>query len=295
MNSGYPKRDRCHAHRITRLLFKSCAAQTLGHQAVCLVVHVAHTEDASRYQGPVRFWNSQLMETLGFKSPKQLTGARSKAVEAGWLYYERSNDRSVGHYWTLIPVAVTRFDDQPIEPISHSILHSDSRSDNGKHSDNGKDMFSESGTHSGMHCGTRSGKPSNPYPFPYPNTSSTNVDGVGVKRKQKNNRREYTSAFEQWWNFYPRKAAKPAAARHFAAAVAQVQDEHHLTQQAALDWLVEQTKKFADAKRDTPIDLIPHPATWLNQDRFNDLEPSQGGSNSDPYADLEYIQAGAAR
>ncbi|MEP3929525.1 MAG: phage replication protein, partial [Rhodopirellula bahusiensis] len=103
MITKYPSRQSHHAHKLTRLLFKGCAAQSIGHHAVCLVIHIAHTEDAARYQGPVRFWNSQLMEVLGFKSPKQLNNARDAATKAGWLVYNRANDRSVGHYWTSIP------------------------------------------------------------------------------------------------------------------------------------------------------------------------------------------------
>ncbi len=64
----YPERESHYAHRLTRLVFKSCAAQSIGHHACMLIIHIAHTEDAARYQGPVRFWNSQLSEVLGFKS-----------------------------------------------------------------------------------------------------------------------------------------------------------------------------------------------------------------------------------
>ncbi|XZE21806.1 hypothetical protein SH449x_001713 [Pirellulaceae bacterium SH449] len=113
----YPPREAFYAHRFTRLLFKSCAAQAIGQDAVLLVIHIAHTEDAARYQGPVRFWNSQLNEVLGFRSPKSLNNARSKAVQAGWLVYSRKNDRSDGLYFTTIPKHVLAFDDEPIEPV----------------------------------------------------------------------------------------------------------------------------------------------------------------------------------
>jgi hypothetical protein len=117
-NKTKPSREPFYAHRLTRLLFKSCAAQSIGQDAVLLIIHIAHTEDAARYQGPVRFWNSQLNEVLGFRSPKTLNNARSRAVEAGWLHYERKHDRADGQYWTMIPRSVQRFDDQPIEPRS---------------------------------------------------------------------------------------------------------------------------------------------------------------------------------
>ncbi len=116
MSNSYPAREPFYAHRYTRLLFKSCAAQSIGQDAVLLVIHIAHTEDAARYQGPVRFWNSQLNEVLGFRSPKTLNNARSKAVNSGWLSYHRKNDRADGVYWTTIPRSVLAFDDEPIEP-----------------------------------------------------------------------------------------------------------------------------------------------------------------------------------
>ena len=117
-----------------------------------LVIHIAHTEDAARYQGPVRFWNSQLSEVLGFKSPKQLNEARRHAIESGWLHYERKHDRADGLYWTLIPKRVERFDDEPIEEMIHSA--------NGKETN----FYSEFGTGSG----TGSGKPPIPNPNPNP-------------------------------------------------------------------------------------------------------------------------------
>jgi hypothetical protein len=122
----YPARDKYYAHKLTRLLFKSCAAQSIGQDAVLLIIHIAHTEDAARYQGPVRFWNSQLNEVLGFRSPKSLNNARSKAVNAGWLVYSRKNDRADGLYFTTIPKNVIAFDDEPIEPVPVSVPSTES-------------------------------------------------------------------------------------------------------------------------------------------------------------------------
>lgn len=113
--SRYPKRTSHFAHKLTRLLFKSCAAQDIGRDACLLVVHIAHTEDAARYCGPVRFWNSQLVETMGFSGNKKLGEARDKAVAAGWLHYERQSNRKVGFYWTMIPDTLTELSDAPIE------------------------------------------------------------------------------------------------------------------------------------------------------------------------------------
>ncbi|OYP38904.1 hypothetical protein [Rhodopirellula sp. MGV] len=170
----YPKnRGAFFAHRLVRVLFKSCAIQDIGHHAATLIIHIAHTEDSARYQGAIRFWNSQLMDVLGFKSPKQLNAARNAAVESGWLHYERESGRKVGRYWTTIPPEVSQFDDSPIEPI-HSESGTNSGMNNGtnsgKLSESGKVIHSESGTH----CGMQSGKPSIPIPYPEHTGARTN-------------------------------------------------------------------------------------------------------------------------
>jgi len=170
----YPKRDSHHAHRITRLLFKSCACQEIGAHAALLVIHIAHTEDAVRYQYPVRFWNGQLMALFGWNSPKQLTEARRRAIEAGWLHYEREGNRQVGRYWTLIPEMVEAFSDAPIEPINYSENGMNGGTNNGNVSENGKVIHSENGTISGMIHGMNSGKTS--IPIPNPTTSATTIE-----------------------------------------------------------------------------------------------------------------------
>ncbi len=88
-----------------------------GHYATLLIIHIAHTEDAARYRGPVRFWNSQLVETLGLPSDRALRTAIRKAVEFGVLHFERRSNRQVGNYFVKIPPDWEGLDDSPIEPI----------------------------------------------------------------------------------------------------------------------------------------------------------------------------------
>jgi hypothetical protein len=118
VESNYPNRPAFFAHRFTRLLFKSCAAQAIGHHAVLLAIHVAHTEDAARYRGPVMFWNSQLVETLGLSSDRALRLARERCETAGLLRYQRGTNRQVGRYWVTIPAEWEVLDDSPIESSS---------------------------------------------------------------------------------------------------------------------------------------------------------------------------------
>jgi len=129
MSDSYPNRgSKCLAHKVTRLLFKSCAVLDIGHHAVLLVIHVAHQEDAARYRGPVRFWNRELQDTLGFNA-NQLNNARKRAVAAGWFHYERAGGktRSIGRYWVMIPPDCQDLDDSPvgdIETIHHPSVKS---------------------------------------------------------------------------------------------------------------------------------------------------------------------------
>ena len=259
--NDYPTRPPFFAHRLTRLLFKSCALQELGSHAVLLIIHIAHTEDAARYQGPVKFWNSQLSEVLGFKSPKQLNNARSAAIDAGWLHYERSNDRSVGYYWTKLPDGVKRFDDEPIEPLT---LFSES----GKHSENG----THCGTRCGTHSGTRRGKPSNPVPDPVPNTATAVAAANGKSRKAKKIKaRTYSEKFERFWSVYWNKRNKASAADAFPAAIARIIDDASLPpadDEAAVGWLVSRTRAYHRQRDETADNL--HASTYLNQDRFLD-------------------------
>lgn len=71
--------------------------------------------------------------------------------------------------------------------------------------------------------------------------------------------------FDRFWAAYPRKTAKGKARVAFARARTKVTLERML---AALAWQREQTAWLQDGGR-----FIPHPATWLNQERWDD-EPS---------------------
>ena len=178
MAKHYPKRDRFFAHKFTRRLRKSCAAMDIGRDACLLLTYVAHTEDAARYSGPVRFWNDQLSNVLGFNSPKQLVNARTKAVEGGWLVYSRHHNRGVGRYWVTIPKQFDDLDDSLIEEVDDELLsnhsaggtnqevnHSTNRSDNGmkkgRKAERKRDELRNE-------KGTKSGTPSNPIPNPDP-------------------------------------------------------------------------------------------------------------------------------
>lgn len=165
---NYPCRDSHFAHRFVRLLQKSCAAQDIGQTACLLLVYIAHTEDAARYSGPVRFWNEQLMSVMGFKSPKQLNDARQRAVDAGWLAYERNGNREVGRYFVIVPAGFEGLDDRLIED-NRSVNHSENGMNSGTNSGKRKERIAERiGDELRNEKVTESGKPSIPNPNPNP-------------------------------------------------------------------------------------------------------------------------------
>jgi hypothetical protein len=69
--------------------------------------------------------------------------------------------------------------------------------------------------------------------------------------------------FSEFYDVFPRKAAKKAAARAFLKAVKEGAKPAHLIAMARL---------FAELKAGTDPQFIPMPATWLNQGRFDDEE-----------------------
>lgn len=115
-STAYPRRPPFFAHRFVRLLFRTCAAAEIGPDAALLLVAVAHTEDAKRYTGPVRFFAENLADQCGF-SVSSMSRARAKAVTSGWLHYEPGAKRRMATYWVMIP---DRFADIPDGPNDHS-------------------------------------------------------------------------------------------------------------------------------------------------------------------------------
>lgn len=136
----YPRRDSHFAHRAFRIMHKSCAAAEMGRDAFAIVAVVLHTEDAARYRGPVTFWNSQLMETLGFAKWDSFNKARQKAIDAGWLMYEPVGKRRAGRYFVTVPAHCQGIPDTPLEDDYAGDITPGSIPDNGDNSGcNGRD------------------------------------------------------------------------------------------------------------------------------------------------------------
>lgn len=104
--------------------------------------------------------------------------------------------------------------------------------------------------------------------------ASRRVQGEG--RKEGKERKEGTesddSLFDRFYEAYPRKVGRPAAIKAFAKCKA---DEALVDQMIAA---IEEQKQSAQWVKDDG-QFIPHPATWLNNERWTD---SVSGKSSIP-------------
>jgi len=320
---AYPRREKFHAMKVTRLLLKSCAAQSIGRDACLLVAYIASTEDAARYQYAVTYWNQQLDAVLGFDHPRQLWNARKRAVESGWLRYKRDSNRAVGRYWTLIPEHVEKFfasgtdsrstggtqteSVQAFEDPNESPNHSaNGMNQTANHSANGMNpetnhstIHSTSGTNEAGNHSTN-GKPSYPKEDPVPKEEIPGIvppvlagsDSDSGKPPAKTKKpKPAPPGFEQFWKAYPVRKAKEAAAKAYGKAVAKVAAERGVDAAAAAGVILEAAGRYASECRGVEPSYRKHPATWLNGGCWDD-EPQQAvgrGGQPSSYQGLEVV------
>lgn len=88
----------------------------------------------------------------------------------------------------------------------------------------------------------------------------------------------YSAVFESWWEIYPRKTAKGSAYKAFVKAL----------DRATVGELLAGVRRYADS--DLPdAQFVPHAATWLNADRWNDVLPvKESWSHHPPDEDWMY-------
>lgn len=80
----------------------------------------------------------------------------------------------------------------------------------------------------------------------------------------------YSATFERWYVAYPRKTGKEKAAASFGRALKRIAASRELSNADALDWLCEVTQRFAASPAGSAGRYTPHPATWLNDGRYDD-------------------------
>ena len=270
------------AQRYCRLLTKSCAAQEIGPEACWLLTIIANLEDAKRYSAPVTFFNEQLSPLCGFGGSKRLVAVRNRAVQAGWLHYERGGKGRPGRYWVTIPKAFQVLDDSPCDESSDHLPFR-----------NETESGAQSGTESNLpfRNETESGTEND---LPFRNeTESGAHSNLSLNNKDTCACAKDTCAcatdedFAEWWKAYPRKVGKARALKAYRNAIKKIEPAE----------LLRITKLFADTPKGKG-DYCPYPATWLNDERWTDdpaewqrdggSHPHQPATNSDsPEANRE--------
>ena len=92
-----------------------------------------------------------------------------------------------------------------------------------------------------------------------------NAKEEGVMGKPK---RDSSILFDQFWTLYPRKTSKQSASKAFA----KLKDED---QQAAIN-------NIARLYAETPVQFVPHAATYLNQGRWEDQAIARTNTFANP-------------
>lgn len=272
--AAYPKRPGSHfAHKFVRLMFFTRAAAEIGADAVLILVAIAHTEDAKRYSGPVAFYAPDLADQCGL-SVSTMERARKRAVDAGWLHYERGAKRRPATHWVLIPDRHRDIPDGPTDDGDNFLRQAD-----GELTEKRRRIDGEMGGEM-----TALLPSSSSFPFPSPNTSSPatpSVSASGGPAKEKRNKPKCDPKsdprFAEFWEAYPRKVAKKAAATAFAK-LAPSPDLFAAMLAAVAAW------KLTDKWTSEGGQYIPYPATWLNGEQWEDELPKSTSGNRPPAA-----------
>lgn len=80
---------------------------------------------------------------------------------------------------------------------------------------------------------------------------------------------QHRAAFDDWYELYPRKVGKPGAIRAWKARIEKTHTEPNDVIAGLLWWRM----KWAEDK--TQTNFMPHPATWLNDERWKDALPAE--------------------
>lgn len=102
------------------------------------------------------------------------------------------------------------------------------------------------------------------------------IEGGAEPAAPRKLRRAPPDAFERFWRAYPRKTAKAAAERALRRLDPCAETLERMLQAVAAHRESEQWKR--DGGR-----YIPHPATWINQGRWEDEQPGAAEPAIDPF------------
>ncbi len=245
MTEEYPEREPFHFHRFVRLLHKTCAAHDIGPASAYLLTIIAGTEDAARYRRGVTYYDFQLENIMGVGSYGALSRARKRAIKSGWLHYKPGGKGRAGIYWTLIPAHAEGLDDNPTDEgddLRHRLLLQNGGA-NEEQTKNKRRANGEQTESNRRASGVLSDLTLSPTLSLSLNTS---IDA--------------SPEAERLYQAYPRTQAKGAALKAIRRALTK----------DTFDVLAEAVAAFAESRRGEDPQFTPHPATWFNQERWND-------------------------
>lgn len=122
------------------------------------------------------------------------------------------------------------------------------------------------------------------------NSDSLNSDSLTPCKSPKGDK--YPASFEAWWNAYPRKVGKAAAFRAWTKAGRRIMGEHGCSKPEAAQRLLAAAQAFAGSPK-AKGEFCPHPATWLNQGRYDDDPAEWMDSRSEPLPKRKGVNLGA--
>lgn len=101
---------------------------------------------------------------------------------------------------------------------------------------------------------------------------NNNSQSKGKESKEKENE-IIKKQFEDFWSIYPKRVKKQKAKEWF---------EKNKPTEELFDFMIAALKKFVNSKewKENNGQFIPHPTTWLNQKRWEDLTSGEGGTLS---------------
>jgi len=110
-------------------------------------------------------------------------------------------------------------------------------------------------------------------------SSSSNI--LSLEKKESKKASVPDPFFETFWNLYPRKVAKVAARKAWDTALATIQLQRSILKIDAATVIEQAAEKFAKSDKGRG-EYCPHPATWLNQGRYDDDPAAWAERNGTP-------------
>lgn len=101
----------------------------------------------------------------------------------------------------------------------------------------------------------------------------------------KNNHKSTSSQFDLWWKSYPKKVGKQGARAAYDRAVKRIATDRGITTSEAHKALLATVTAFAESDK-AKGQYCPHPATWLNEGRYDDDPETWRDNANDPRGNL---------